>query len=116
MDLDRIHEIYKKAKTKYSQYGERVLYFLETCLYSDPDLDLENALKLRPYRGLIGVDNSSLDVYFKNFKVLSFHAILHDACGFLCEFREKGPGCSYVLACPVTTEYVGHVTGFAFGS
>ena len=68
VDLDRIHEIYKKVKKEYSQYGEKFLYFLATCLYLDPDLDLEIALKLRPYGGLIGIDNSSLDVYFKNFK------------------------------------------------
>ena len=67
VDLDRIHEIYKKVKKEYSQYGERFLYFLATCLYLDPDLDLEIALKLRPYGGLIWIDNSSLDVYFKNF-------------------------------------------------
>ena len=67
VDLDRIHEIYKKVKKEYSQCGERFLYFLATCLYLDPDIDLEIALKLRPYGGLIGIDNSSLDVYFKNF-------------------------------------------------
>ena len=83
VDLDRIHEIYKKVKKEYSQYGERFLYFLATCLYLDPDLDLEIALKLRPYGGLIGIDNSSLDVYLKNFKILRLHAILHDACGFV---------------------------------
>ena len=114
VDLDRILEIYKKVKKEYSQYGERFLYFLATCLYLDPDLDLEIALKLRPYGGLIGIDNSSLDVYFKNFKILRLHAILHDACGFVYEYSEKGPGYSYVLPCPVTNEYVGHLTGIAF--
>ena len=83
VDLDRIHEIYKEVKKEYSQYGERFLYFLAICLYLDPDLDLEIALKLRPYGGLIGIDNSSLDVYFKNFKILRLQAILHDACGFV---------------------------------
>ena len=69
VDLDRIHEIYKKMKKEYSQYGDRFLYFLATCLYLDPHLDLKIALKLRPYGGLIGIDNSSLDVYFKNLKI-----------------------------------------------
>ena len=114
VDLDRIHEIYKEVKKEYSQYGERFLYFLATCLYLDPDLDLEIALKLRPYCGLIGIDNSSLDVYFKNIKILRLHAILHDACDFVYEYSEKGPGYSYVLPCPVTIEYVGHVTGITF--
>ena len=60
-------------------------------MYLDPDLDLEIALKLRPYGGLIGINNSSLDVYFKIFKVLRLQAILHDACGFVHEYSEKGP-------------------------
>ena len=75
---------------------------------------MEIALKLRPYAGLIDIDNSSLDQYFKNLKILRLHAILHDASGFVSEHREKGPGYSYVLPCPVTNEYLGHVTGIAF--
>ena len=35
--------------------------FLATCLYLNPDIDLDIALKLRPYGGLIGIDNSSLE-------------------------------------------------------
>ena len=77
VDMDWIHEIIKKKKKEYSQYVECV--FLATCLYVDPDLDLEIALRLRPYGGLIGIDNSSLDVYFKNFKVLRLRDILCDA-------------------------------------
>ena len=59
-------------------------------------------LKLRPYGGLIGIDNSSLDKYFKSYKILRLHAFLHDASGFVFEYSEKGPGYSYVLPCPVT--------------
>ena len=47
VDLDSIHERYKKVKKEYSEYGERFFYFLATCLYLHPDLDLEFALKLR---------------------------------------------------------------------
>ena len=114
VDLKSIHEIYKGLKKGYSQYSQRFFYFLATCLYLDPDLDLDIALKLRPYGGLIGIDNSSLDKYFKNLKNLRLHAILHDASGFVFEYSEKGPGYSYVLPCPVTNEYLGHVTGIAF--
>ena len=85
-----------------------------TCLHLDPNIHLDIALKLRPYVGIIGSDNSSLDKYFKSFKILRLHAILHDAAGFVYEFSEKGPGYSYVLPCPVTNEYLGHVTGLAF--
>ena len=114
VDLQSIHENYQQVKKEYSEYGERFLYSLATCLYLDPDIDLDIALKLRPYDGLIGIDNSSLDKYFKSYKILRLHAILHDASGFVFEYSEKGPGYSYVLPCPVTNEYLGHVTGLAF--
>ena len=84
VDLERIHEVNKKKKKKNIHNTVKdFLYFSATCLYLDPALDLEITLKLRPYGGLIGIDNSSLDVYFKKFKVLRLHAILHDACGFV---------------------------------
>ena len=114
IDLKSIHETYKVIEKEYSQYGERFLYFLATCLHLDPEIDLDIALKLRPYGGLIGIDNSALDKYFKSFKILRLHAILHDASGFVYEYSEKGPGYSYVLPCSVTNEYLGYVTGIAF--
>ena len=58
-------------------YGQRFLYFLAACQYLDPDIDLEATLKLRQYGGLIGIDNFSLDNYFKSFKVLRPQAIFH---------------------------------------
>ena len=90
------------------------MYFLATCLQFDPNMDLYIALKLRPYGGTIGIDNSSRDKCFKSFKILMLHAILQDAAGFVYELSEKGPGYSYVLPCPVTNEYLGNVTGLAF--
>ena len=102
--LKSIHEIYKGLKKDYSQNSQRFLYFLATCLYFDPDIDLDIALKLQSYGGLIGVDNSSLDKYFKNLKILRLLAILHDASSFVFEYSEKGPSYSYVLPCPLTNE------------
>ena len=87
---------------------------MATCQYLDPDLDLDIAMKMRPYGGLIGIDNSSLDKYFKSYKILRLHAILHDASGFVFEYSEKGPGYLYILPCPLANEYLGHVTGPAF--
>ena len=108
LDLKSIHE------KEYSGYSERYLYFFATCFYLDPDLDLDIALKLRPYGEFIGTDNSTFDNYFKSYKILRLHAILHDASGFVLKHSEKGPGYSYVLPCPATNEYLGHVTGVAF--
>ena len=114
VDIKSIHENYLFLKENYPDYGKRFVYFLATCLHLDPHIDLDIALKLRPYGGIIGIDNSSLDKFFRSFKILRLHAILHDAAGFVYELSEKGPGYSYVLPCPVTNEYLGHVTGLAF--
>ena len=95
------------SKKEYSEYDEKFLYFLATCVYLDPDIDLDIALKLRPYGVLMGIVNSSIDKYFKSYKILRLHAILHDASGFVFEYSEKGPGYSYVQPCPVTNEYLG---------
>ena len=108
VDLKTIHEIYILIKTDYPEHNERFLYFLATRLHLDPDVNLEIALKQRPYGGIIGIDNSS------SFKVLCLHAILHDASGFIAEYSQKGTGYSYVLPCPITNTYVGHLTGLFF--
>ena len=65
--LKVIYEIYNELKKDYSQDGERFHYFLVACLYLDPDIDLDIAMKMRPFCGLIIIDNSSLDMdkYFK---------------------------------------------------
>ena len=106
--------VYQEVKKEYSGYNERYLYFLETCFYLDLDLDMNIALKLRPYGGFIGIDHSTLDKYFKSYKILRLHAILHEASGFVLEHSGKGPSYSYFSSCPVTNEYVGLVTGIAF--
>ena len=74
VDLDRIHEIYKKNKKEYSQYCGRFLYFLATCLFLDPDLDLEIALKLRPY----GVKSCVGMLYFTTLVVLFMSTVKRD--------------------------------------
>ena len=114
IDLKNIHEIYEQIKIVFPDYIERFVYFLATCLYLDPDVNLETALKLRPYGGFIGIGNSSLDTYLKSYKFLRLHAILHDASGFIAEYSQKGPGYSYVLPCPITNAHIGHLTGLTF--
>ena len=116
IDLKSSHENYLEIKNNSPKNGETILYFLAACQYFDPDIDFEAILKMRTYGGLIGIDNSSLDNYFKSFKILRLHAILHDASGFIAKYGRKGPGYSYVLPCPITNEYLGHITGLAFCS
>ena len=99
-------------RNNYPKYGEWFLYFLGACQFLD--IDLEATLRLRPYCGLIGIDNSSLDNYFKSFKILRLHAILHYASRFIAEYSHKGPGYSYMLPCPNINKYLGHIRGLAF--
>ena len=107
VDLKNIHEIYDQTKLDYPEYSEQFEYFLATCLYLDADINLEIVLKLRPYVGLIGIDNTSLDKCLNSYKFLLLHAILHDASGFFAEHSQKGPSYSYVLPCPITNAYIG---------
>ena len=92
VDLKRVHELYQEVKKEYSGYSERYLYYLAICFYLDPNLDLDIAVMLRPYGCLIGIGNSTLDKYFKSYKILGLHAILHDASGFVFEHSEKRRG------------------------
>ena len=76
----------------------------------DPEVNFETELKLRPYGGIIGMDNSSLDTYLKPFKGLCLLAILH-VSGFIAVYSQNGPGFSYVLTSPITNAYIVHLTG-----
>ena len=49
VDLEAIHKIYKELKKDNFQYGERFLYFLAKCQYLVPDLDLDIAMKMKPF-------------------------------------------------------------------
>ena len=51
-----IQKNFEQTKFDYPDYKE--LFILGTCLYWDPGVNLETALKLIPYGGLIGTDNS----------------------------------------------------------
>ena len=58
VDIKSILENYLFLKEIYPDYGERFGYFLATCLHLDPNNDLDIALKLRQYGGIIGIVNS----------------------------------------------------------
>ena len=73
IDLKIIHEIYTSLKQTYPDNSNRRNYFLAACslfFVSSDNLNDDILIKLRPYGGLIGIDNSSLDKYLKNSKTL----------------------------------------------
>ena len=53
---------------------------------SSQNLNYDVLNKLRPYGGLIGIDNSSFNKYLKNSKILQLHAISLDSAGFKHDF------------------------------
>ena len=85
VELKNIQKIYKLINTYYPEHNERFLYFLATCLHLEPDVNLETALKLRPYGGIIGIHNTSLDTCLKSYNVLRLQAILQDASRFIAK-------------------------------
>lgn len=114
IDLAKLHRNFLLIQQRQPYFSKRRSYFLAACLYFDPNIDLEIALKLRPYGGVIGIDNSRLDNYLKGSKVLRLHAILHDAAGFVLEHSGEGPGYVYAVSCPISSPFVGHTTGIGF--
>lgn len=114
INLAKIHEIYCEIQKHQPYYSKRKCYFLAACLFFDPHIDIDVAVKLRPYGGLIGIDNSRLDKYLKGSKVLRLHAVIHDAAGFVWDHSKSGPGYAYAASCPINSPLVGHITGIMF--
>ena len=78
-------------KQTYHDNSNRRKFLLAACslfFVSSNNLNYDILTKLRPYGGLISIDNSSLDKYLKNSKILQLHAILHNAAGFIHEFYQ----------------------------
>ena len=69
---------------------------------------------MKPYGGFIGIDNSSVDKYFKISKVLRLHAILNDAGGFIYELYSRGPGYSFMLPRKSINSFSGYLSGKLF--
>ena len=96
--LEIIHEIFFTLKKTYPENTNRRTYFLAACslffFSTTNDINYDVAIKLRPYGGLIGIDNSSLDKFLKDPRM---HAILHDAAGFVRQVYNIGPTYCYVL-------------------
>ena len=115
-DLEIIHKTYLSLQKIYPDNSVRRNYFLAACslFNGSTDFDFDIAMKLRPYGGLIGLDNSSMDRFLKDSKILRLHAILHDAAGYIQEYYKQGPGYAYMLPCDINSPFAGHITGIAF--
>ena len=113
-DIKHIHKIFECDESISETADIRRKYFLAACVHFDSNIPTDLATKLRPYGGLIGIENSRLDNYLKYSKVLRLHAILHDAAGFVKDLNSKGPGYCYAIDYSANSCFMGHVSGIAF--
>ena len=118
-DLKKIHIKYLEINYDFPAYSTRRKYFLAVCKFfheseSEEEFNVDYVVKLRPFGGLIGMDNSTLDTHLKKYKVLRLHAIIHDAAGFMFEQYGVGPGYSYMLPCQLKSCLAGQISGIFF--
>lgn len=114
VDLGNIHMIFSEIQKEFPENSNRHNYFLATCKYLYPDFDIARVKELRPFGGLIGIDDSRWDRHLNSLKILRLHAFLHDAAGFVYELHKNGPGYNYILPCSTESCLSGHVSGIAF--
>ena len=108
IDLKIIHEIYTSLKQTYPDNSNRRNYFLAACslfFVSSDNLNYNILIKLRPYGGLIGIDNSSLNKYLKNSKIYDCMLFCTMRPDLYTNFINRVP--RTVTCCPgtVTTAY-----------
>ena len=116
-DLKLILKIYTSLKQTYPDNFNRRNYFLAACslfFVSSDNLNYDILIKLRPYGGLLGIDNSSLDKYLKNCKILRLHAILRNAARFIHKIYQQVPTYCYMLPRYCNNSLLGHLSGIAF--
>ncbi len=115
MNLEKLEENFGLVSEKFPKEAIRKRYFLAACLIFDENIDLELVNKKCPFGGLIGVDNSWLEVVFNQSKFFRLHAVLHDAAGFVKLYNGKGPGYCYLIPnFPINHCLLGHLTGLLF--
>ena len=116
INLKIIIEIYTYLKPTYPDNSNRRKFFLAACSLFDnfDNFNYDIFIKLRPYGGLIGIDNSSMDSYLKNSKILRLLAVLHDAIGFIHEFYQEGPTYCNMFSWNCNNSLLGHLSGIAF--
>ena len=96
-----IHEIYLTVKKIYPENSDCQNCFLTACslffFSSENGLNYEAVIKFRPFGGLIGIHDSSLDKILKYSKILHLHAILPDAAGFADKAYNTSHSYCYML-------------------
>ena len=77
--LMSIFRLYPGLKMSFEQNSVRKNLFLSACFCWDSRLSLREMDQKFKFGGTIGYGDSYLDSVFRNCKVFTLHAILHDA-------------------------------------
>lgn len=113
-DLLRIQRIFHGVSRLYLNNSDRHNYFLSVCKHLASDIDLEVVNEMFPYGGMIGINNSMLDVLLGRLKVFRLHAVLHDGCGYMKSHQSVGPGYTYAMSCGINNCLLGHMSGLSY--
>lgn len=109
-----LHQRYQILRFYYPANTERKIYFLAACSIISPLIDLDLINDDCPHGGIIGIGDSKLELIFGRLKIFRFHAILHDAAGYMKTAHGKGPGYCYALSKPkMNSCFLGHISGIA---
>ena len=84
MNVQKMSEILRSfdlIKYDFSSNKQIKNYFLCTCIVLDPNINLKEMDKKFSFGGLIGYENSCMDYFFANSKIIRLHPSLHDAAG-----------------------------------
>ena len=116
-DWKIIHEIFINLKKTYPENTNRQNYFLISLFFfsTTNNINYDVAIKLRPYGGLIGIDNSSLDKYLydsENFYECMLFYTMPPVLS--AKVYNTGPTYCYVSPWKCNSSLIGHLSGITF--
>ena len=88
--------------------------FLSASFCWDSRLSLCEMDQKFKFGGNIGYGDSYLEFLFRHLKVITLHAILHDAAGAVLAHSFRGPGYCYMVGRGPNSCLLGYVTGLLF--
>ena len=112
--LMSIFRLYPGLKLSFEHNSVRQNLFLSACFCWDSRISLREMHQKFKFGGTIGNGNSYLELFFRHFKILRLHAILHDAAGAVRAHCGKGHGYCYTIGRGPNSCLLGHVTGLLF--
>ena len=110
LSLMSIFRLYPGLKVSFEHNSVRKNLFLGARFFWDSRLFLREMDQKHKFGGIIGYENSYLEILFRQFKIFRLHSILHDAAGAVRAHSGKGPGYCYMIGRGPNSCLLGHVT------